>query len=181
VTLRDERPAIKLEHTARVTFQTYENENMNRSEFVKKSRDGIKGHLFPYSINRTELLIRVLIIGLCVGAPLRVLNKTSVSKIAALSQEASLMAEAIQAEAPKAEMLDKTIHRMESIRSEVRLNGVLVFISIVLWFAVYILSFWMLFIPRVRSMGHSPILAWLMAVPIVNALFAWVLIFAPPK
>ena len=154
---------------------------MNRNDFIKRQRSGFLSLLFPHSINRTELLIRALIIGLCIGVPLRVLNKTSVSKIEALSQEAILIAEAIQAGIPEAETLDQIILQLESIQGKTRLNAALLFISIGLSFAVYILSFWMMFIPRIRSMGQPPKLAWLMAVPVVNALFAWVLTFAPPK
>ncbi len=153
---------------------------MNRNRF-KQQRGGIKGLLFPYSINRTELLIRALIIGLCLGAPLRILNKFSTSKIEALGREASLLAETINLENPETEILDKTIRQLESIQGKAQFNEAIVFTSVALSLAIYILSFWMMFIPRTRNMGQSPKLAWLMAVPIVNALFAWFLIFAPPK
>ena len=76
---------------------------------------------------------------------------------------------------------DAAIQRLGKIQDGIQQNRVLMLVSIVLSLAVYILSFWMMFIPRLRSMGQSPKLAWLMAVPIVNALFAWVLIFTPPK
>ncbi len=154
---------------------------MNRNEFVKKKRKGIKGILFPHSINRTQLLIRAVIIGICIGLPLRALNKSAESKIETLSQEASLLVETINLENPETEMLDETILQLESIQSKAQLNAAVVFTSVALSFAVYILSFWMMFIPRIRNMGQSPKLAWLMAIPVVNALFAWVLIFAPPK
>jgi len=154
---------------------------MNRNDFIKTQRGGFLGFLFPYSINRTELLIRALILGLCVGLPLRALHKTSESNVITLSLEAFALAAEVEQETPEIEMLNETILQLETIRDKINFNSALQLVSIVLSFAVYILSFWMMFIPRIRSMGHSPRLALLMVVPIVNALFAWVLIFAPPK
>ena len=131
---------------------------MNRNEFIKKHRGGVKGVLFPYSINRLELLIRCAIIGICITLPLNLISKASLAKITYLSEN-----------------LD------EAMLHVLYANIAILLFCLILFVAFTVMSFWMLYIPRLRSMGQSPRLAWLMAVPVVNVVFAWFLILAPPK
>ena len=156
--------------------------SMNRFSHLQR-RSGIKGFLFPYTLNRIELLVRALIIGVFIYAPLYLVQKTSTSNQDKLNQQVATLTASL--EKPPAEIttekFDEWKHQLDTIVNKTRLNSALLLISFVLSFAVYVMSFWMMFIPRLKSMGQSPKLALLMAVPVVNVLFAWVLILAPPK
>ncbi len=51
----------------------------------------------------------------------------------------------------------------------------------VLTLLIFIASFWIYVIPRMRDLGWNPKLAWLMIVPGVNIVMAIGLLFMPPK
>ena len=131
---------------------------MNRNDFITKQRSGIKGLLFPYSINRLELLIRCAVIGIFVSLPLHFMCKIPMSKIDYLLE-----------------------NQDEATLGVLYLNIAILLTSIILSIALFVMSFWMLYIPRLRSMGQSPKLSWLMVIPVVNVVFAWFLILVPPK
>jgi len=138
--------------------QTFEGKNMNRNEFIKKQRGGIRGLLFPHSINRLELLIRCAILGICVALPLNVISNASLAKVNYLTENPD-----------------------EAMLTVLCANLAVLLFCLILFVAFAIMSFWILYIPRLRSMGQSPKLSWLMVVPVVNVVFAWFLILAPPK
>lgn len=52
---------------------------------------------------------------------------------------------------------------------------------LIIFFAIYLLQFPCLAIPRLRSMGWSPWCALLLLVPLVNFVIALLLLFIPPK
>ena len=124
----------------------------------KQHREGLLGFLFPYSLDRIPMITRSLIIGVLISFPVNLMYGTSMSKIDFLLE-----------------------NQNEATIESLYLSLAVLLVSIVLSVALFVLSFWMLTIPRLRSMGQSPKLAWLMLIPGLNVVFSWVLIFAPPK
>jgi hypothetical protein len=161
-----------------------------------KQGRNIREFLFPYILNRTNFLIRVIIIGLCVGLPFHIVKKQSISKLNYVRQQLVIDKEVLRHKLHRLNELksgDKASYQKElglfdmlasKVRGDIQeartTSGILI-INMAFLITFYVMSFWMLFIPRLRSMRRPLKLVWIMAIPLVNIVFFFFLTLSPPK